>query len=376
MKKTNTSYFLLATAVLQLAQPYMIKAEEQAGNTPAASIAVAANTAEPVALAQSGDNAVTKDVSEAAEDQSKTNDNTQLSEATTTVADSEKKEEKTGTKAATTEAKSLKTLDDSKIKTWIEKHQFQFVQTLFRTDGESKEIHANVDGYQAPFDLTGYTYLSSIITTTDKGPALVHIYRDASYIDKTIVRTEYYDGTSGKKIQDDQKGQVFAAKIGDRNYYYDVIVEENGEKVYKIFYMTEQDFINYGGSNYYVRLTDYTRFIDQATGQEIATQQEGFIPIYDVSGYTFASAEIVEKDGVSYFVQSFTKNGTTEKETGEVSKQKPLNQNAVAKKASSQVTKAKSALPSTGEVASVAGFIGLGLLAILAIFGISRRRKK
>ncbi len=385
MKKNTISHFLLATTVLQLAQPYLVKAEENKASQVSTN-AVATKTATDDTIS-SGQLAGSATVNVEAKDEANAQNGSTTTSALAEETDAEKSavvttattvtEEKGDAKTSATSIKAMTTLDDSKLKAWIDKHHFQFVQTLFRTDGENKEIHANVDGYQAPFDLKGYTYLSSIITSTDKGPSLVHIYRDASYVDKAIVRTEYYDGTSGKKIQEDQKGQAFLAEIGKRKYYYDVIVEENGEKVYKIFYLTDQDFIDYGGSEYYVRLTDYTRFIDQATGQEIATQQQGFIPIYDVSGYHFVSAEIIEEKGLSYFVQSFAKDETPTEVGANVSEKGAEGQEGkVANQLTTQTNRSKTALPSTGDVKSLAVYIGLGLLAVLAFVGLRRRHKK
>lgn len=269
----------------------------------------------------------------------------------------------------------LALLDDSRVQSWMGNHQFQATQTLFRTDVEGKVIHDNVSGYQAPLDLAGYTYLSSVATTTETGPGLVHIYRDVSYIDKAIVRTEYIDGTSGKKLQDDAKGQVFVGEIGQRKYYDGLVVDINGEKVYKIFYLSDEEYVAYAGSKYYVRLTDYTSFIDQATGQEIAQRQAGFIPVYDVTGYAFVSGEIVEKDGYSYFVQSFKKLG----ESGDVSVSQNVAQtDAVTTKeeATASQKPGKTGLPSTGEVISKAGYVGLALLAVLGIVGLLNRKKK
>lgn len=272
----------------------------------------------------------------------------------------------------------LATLDDAKVEAWITKHQFQVVQTLFRTDIEGKEIHANVGGYQKPYDLVGYQYLSTIVTTTEQGPALVHIYREASYMDQSIVRTEYLDAASGKKIQADQVGQAFQASIGDRHYYNGLVVEENGEKVYKIFYLTNEDYVSYAGSDYYVRLTDYTRFIDQATGQEIALQQFGFVPIFEVAGYRYLSAEIIEENGVSYFIQSFEKEGKTTnslEETvakGSVKTKRKVNDKATDK----PVTRPRRGdLPFTGERSSKWKLVGV-ILSFVIVIGVFLKERK
>ncbi|MDQ0222838.1 LPXTG cell wall anchor domain-containing protein [Streptococcus moroccensis] len=372
MKKYTISQFLLATTVLQLAQPYLVQAEEPSATSPTVA-ATSTTSSEDGRLALAGSAASSTgqgDEMEAITDGDTTSGSSEES-ATVSSSGEGSGKETLSTKETVEAPAALSTLDDSKLQAWITKHQFQFVQTLFRTDGENKEIHASVDGYQAPYDLKDYTYLSSIITTTDKGPSLVHIYRDASYVDQAIVRTEYYDGTSGKKLQKDQKGQAFEESIGERKYYYDVIVEENGEKVYKIFYLTDEDFVAYGGSKYYVRLTDYTRFVDQSTGQEIATQQEGFIPIYDVSGYHFVSAEIIEENGLSYFVQTFASDESSE----EIANTEATNEiGQVVEKdtddSPSQAKASKMGLPSTGENRSLATVFGLGLLAVLALVGI------
>ncbi|MGT2666372.1 LPXTG cell wall anchor domain-containing protein [Streptococcus rifensis] len=378
MKKFTLSQFLLATTVLQLAQPYLVQAEEPSATSPTVAV-TAKSSAEDGGMTLGGSAASATDQGDKKEASADGDTTSNSSEESATVSDSAEGsgEETISTKKTVEVPTALSTLDDSKLQAWITKHQFQFVQTLFRTDGENKEIHASVDGYQAPYDLKDYTYLSSIITTTDKGPSLVHIYRDASYIDKAIVRTEYYDGTSGKKLQKDQKGQAFEESIGERKYYYDVIVEENGEKVYKIFYLTDEDFVAYGGSKYYVRLTDYTRFVDQSTGQEIATQQEGFIPIYDVSGYHFVSAEIIEENGLSYFVQTFAKDEPSEgiadtettNDTGQVVEKDTDN-------STSQAKPSKTDLPSTGENRSLATVLGIALLAVLAFVGIRWSKSK
>ncbi|MET3556917.1 LPXTG-motif cell wall-anchored protein [Streptococcus rupicaprae] len=351
-KHIYKSGLLLAVTSLSLCQPALVQAEGDQASAPAASVVATGTVSETVSS--------TTEVTETEQTPSETNEAEGEKEAPSQPAPAAETSVENKAKAEQNDS-----LEDAKVRAWLEKTQFQFVQTLFRTDVEGKEIHGNVEGYQAPLALKGYTYLSTIITTTEKGPALVHLYQDTNHVDKTISRTEYLDGTSGKKLQADQKGQAFQAKIGDLNYYNGFVVEENGEKVYKIFYLTDSDYISYAGSHYYVRLTDYTRFIDRKTGQEIATRQDGFVPVYDIAGYNYVSGEIVEENGKTYFVQSFDKQTS---ETKEKKKDSPV-ASAINRAVENMMPKRQhktTDLPSTGDKQSKGVLLGLLSLLLLA----------
>lgn len=333
-------------------------------------------------LVQAGETAVDETTTQQVETAPTASTLTSESAPSTEKTKDEATNQQTATKeeqATTTEATlsvAPANLDDSKVQAWMAKQNLKPVQTLFRTDLEGKEIHDNVEGYQSPKTLTGYVYLSTITTMTDKGLALVHLYQDPSYTPKAVSRTEYIDATSGKKLHADQTGLSFLSHIGQYKYYNGLIVEEDGQQVYKVFYLTEEDYIAYAGSQYYVRLTDYTKFIDQATGQEISPRQDGFVPSYEISGYTYQTAEIVEEGGVSYFVQSFSKNQVATKKVEQVetksevaseetSKERPrlLSLAAVEERAVEQI---KKELPFTGDTKSILTIFGILGMIILA----------
>ncbi|MGT2757137.1 hypothetical protein [Streptococcus ovuberis] len=359
MKHIYQSGLLVAVAALSLYQTTSAQAEGEQGPVATTTVVATGTSAETVPT--------TVETSEANQTPSETLEKGEGKEETVTPITPAS--EAPAEKDLTTVKPDV--LNDNKVRAWLERTQFQFVQTLFRTDVEGKEIHGNVEGYQAPLALKGYTYLSTIVTTTEKGPALVHLYQDATHLDKTISRTEYLDGTSGKKLQADQKGQAFQAKIGDFNYYNGFVVEENGEKVYKIFYLTDSDYISYAGSHYYVRLTDYTRFIDRQTGKEIATRQDGFVPVYDIAGYSYISGEIVEEGDKTYFVQSFDPQNSEVKEKKEESAIASIINRAVENMIPTR-HRQKSDLPTTGDSKTPVTLFGI-ILLIISVFAISYR---
>lgn len=247
--------------------------------------------------------------------------------------------------------------DDSRTMTWLRTKQITVNETLFVGDVDGKMLHESVDGYQSPYKVEGYTYLSATLVRTDKGEAVAHIYHDMNKVDKSITKTRYIDGMSGKKLQDDQNGQVFVEQIGDAKFYNSFVYEEDGEKIYSIFYLTDADYIQYAGYQFYPRLTDYTLYLDQDTGQEIAPMQEGYLPeIIEIAGYEYVSSEMIEKDGKSYFVINYRNNNQSS----------PI-QTGTTSLAPTTTTTKKGILPSTGSTGSPAGmFAGMVLLVIVS----------
>ncbi|MGT2753747.1 LPXTG cell wall anchor domain-containing protein [Streptococcus ovis] len=207
--------------------------------------------------------------------------------------------------------KQLLLEDDSRAMKWI-RHQNLYVgKTFFVSDIDGKTLHESVDGYQTPYKFDGYIYLSTTLTWSDSGQAVGHIYHDINKVDQSITKTRYIDGMTGKKIQEDRAGQVFISHFGAAKIYNAFVYEENGEKIYLLSYLTDEDYIQYAGHQYYPRLTDYTKYIDQDSGEEIAPRQDGFVPgIPDIAGYTYVSSEFSEQDGKSYFVLRYQKENS------------------------------------------------------------------
>lgn len=257
--------------------------------------------------------------------------------------------------------------DDSRTLVWIRTKQVTVDETFFSSDIDGKSLHESVKGYQAPFKLKGYLYLSTIPVKTSTGQGVTHIYHNMNKVDKSITKTRYIDGMSGKKLQDDQNGQVFVEKIGDAKFYNAAVYEEDGEKIYSIFYLTDADYIQYAGYQFYPRLTDYTLYLDQDTGQEIAPMQDGYVPgIMEIEGYEYVSSEMIEKDGKSYYVINYKKINQTV----------PTQTTSTLSSPVTTTTAKKGILPSTGSTSNPLGMIaGMALLVIVSGLALFARKE-